>query len=457
MTFADWRCFLRIQLSEHFTFKKLLLFVAPSVVMMVFTNIYTVVDGLFIARYVGGTAVAAINYVFPFIFILGSVGFMLGAGGSALVSKTLGEGDKERANAYFSMLVYVTVGVGFVIAVTGALCVPYIVELLGVDGLTYEYCVLYGRVLLASQPLFILQNIFQSFFVTAEKPKLGLVITACAGLTNIILDAVFVAGFGWGLAGAAAATVAGQVVGGVIPVIYFACRNGSLLRLTATKLYFGALFKSCANGSSEFLSNVAAAVVTIVYNHQLRTLVGDAGVTAYGTIMYVVMVFYSVFMGYAIGSAPLIGYHYGAENKDELRNLFCKSLLIISVAGLAMTAVSEGLAAPFISIFGYEEELFDMSLRGFRIYSVAFLITGFNVFASSMFTALNNGLVSGILAFGRTLVFQVVSVFVFPLFWQLDGVWSAIIFAELMSLVLSAAFTLSFGQKYGYMGRKKVL
>ncbi len=442
---------MRIQLSDHFNYKKLLAFVMPSVVMMTFTSIYGVVDGLFVSNFVGKEAVAAINRIYPLILILGSIGFMLGAGGSALISKTLGEGDKDRANAYFSMLVYVTLGLGTVIAVAGQFAVPSVARLLGAKGITYEYCVLYGRFLLAGQPFFILQNIFQSFFVTAEKPRLGLLATVAAGVMNMALDAVFVAGLKWGLTGAAAATVASQVLGGVFPIIYFVRKNDSLLRLTKTKIYFRALIRSFANGSSEFLSNVSASVVTMLYNFQLDKFAGDAGVAAYGVILYVAMIFYAVFMGYAIGSAPLIGYNYGAENRAELKNLFKKSLIIMAALGAGMTALAEALAGPLSKMFvGYDAELFAMTLRGFRIYALAFTITGFSMFGSSLFTALNNGLVSAAVSFLRTLAFQITAVMVFPIFWGLDGVWSAICFAELFSLVTTAAFVLAFRKKYGY-------
>ena len=443
---------MRIQLSEHFTYKKLLIFVLPSIVMMVFTSIYSVVDGLFVSNFAGPSAVAAINLIYPLIFVLGAIGFMLGAGGSALVSKTLGEGDKKRANAYFSLLVYVTSGIGIVIAVAGQFVVPPIAKWLGAEGITYDYCVLYGRVLLGAQPFFILQNVFQSFFVTAERPRLGLIVTGAAGAANIILDAVFVAGLKWGLAGAAAATAASQVIGGVVPIIYFLCRNNSLLRLTKTSFYGKALLKSATNGTSEFLANVSAAVVTMLYNFQIQKLVpGDGGIAAYGTVMYVVMIFFSIFMGYSVGSAPIIAYNFGAQNKIELKNLFKKSLVITAAFGISMTVLSEALAYPFIKIFGYDGELFDMTLRGFRIYAPAFLIAGFSYFGSSMFTALNNGLVSGIISFLRTLVFQVVAVLTVPLVLGLDGVWSATCFAEIASLAITVIFIIAFRKRYGYI------
>lgn len=445
----------RIQLSEKFTFGKLLKFVTPSIVMMVFTSVYSVVDGLFVSNNLGEnsvSAMAAINLIFPLVIVLGAIGFMLGAGGSALVAKTLGEGDKERANAYFSMLVYVTFGIGVAIATAGQFIVPPIAKLLGAEGKTYEYCVLYGRVLIGAQPFFILQNIFQSFFVAAEKPRLGLIVTAAAGLTNIALDAIFIVGFKWGLAGAAAATAASQVVGGVVPVIYFASKNSSLLRLTKTKFYGRAFLKSVTNGSSEFFSNVSAAVVMTLYNYQVKRLVeGDAGVAAYGAIGYVMMIFASFFMGYCVGSAPILAYNYGAQNRDELKNVFKKSMILMAVIGVIMTGLSESLAYPIIKLFGFDEELTAMTVRGFRIYAVSFSVAGFSMFASSLFTALNNGLVSGIISFLRTLLFQVAAVLIIPIFLGLDGVWSATCFAEILSLTVAAFCIAFFRKKYGYV------
>lgn len=444
-----------IQLSDHFTYKKLLKFVLPSIIMMVFTSIYSIVDGLFVSRFVGDDAVAAINLIFPVIMMCGAIGFMLGAGGSALVSKTLGEGDKAKANAYFSMLVYVTAGIGITIAVSGQFAVPPLAKwLVSMNGETdekiFDMCVLYGRVLLGAQPFFILQNIFQNFFVTAEKPRLGLIVTAGAGCLNMALDALFVAGFGWGLMGAAAATAASQVFGGVFPLFYFGRKNSSLLKLTGTKFYGRAFLKCVTNGSSEFLSNVASAFIIMLYNAQLKKIVGLDGVKAYGAIGYIMMIYFSVFMGYSVGCAPLIGFNYGAKNKGELKNLFKKSLIIITVFGVSMTAFSEALAFPIVSLFGYRPALRDMTVRGMRIYSLAYLIAGYGVFASSMFTALNNGLISGILSFARTLVFQVASVMVLPIFWGIDGVWASTCVADVLTVSMSVAFLIAYRNRYGY-------
>ncbi len=444
---------MRIQLSEHFTYKKLFAFVAPSVIMMVFTSVYSVVDGLFVSNFAGAGAFTAIQYIFPLFMVFGSIGFMIGAGGSALVSKTLGEGDKEKANKYFSMLVYVTAAIGVVIAVFGQFAVAPVAALLcgNSQGAVFDYCVIYGRILLATQPFFILQNIFQSFFVTAEKPRLGLIVTVGAGVLNIVLDAAFVVGFGWGLTGAAVATAVSQIFGGLFPVIYFFCKNNSLLRLGKTRFYGKAFLKSVTNGSSEFFSNASSALVIILYNYQIRTLVGDAGVDAYAAIGYVGMVFFSIFMGYAVGSAPLMGYNYGAQNRDEMRNIFKKSMIIMAVTGLFMTALSEALASPLMAMFSRDKTVYEMAVRGFRIYSVVFLIVGFNVYGSSLFTALNNGLISALISFLRTIVFQISAVMVLPIFMGLDGVWTAGLFSDLGALIVAVIFIITKRKKYGYV------
>lgn len=423
----------------------------PSIVMMVFTNIYTIVDGLFISQVVGPDAVAAINLIFPLIIIFGAIGFMLGTGGSALVSKTLGEGDREKANKYFSMLVYVTFFAGVVIAIAGQFTVTYIARFFGAEGIIYDYCVLYGRVLLAAQPLFILQNIFQSFFVTAEKPRLGLLVTGLAGITNMVADALFIIVFQWGLAGAAFATALSQLIGGVVPVIYFFSKNNSLLRLTKTKFYGKAFLKSATNGVSEFFANISTSVVMILYNFQMKRFAGNDGIAAYGATGYVTMIFFSVLIGYAVGSAPLIGYNYGAQNKAELKNLFKKSMIIMIVTGCAMTALCELLAVPMILLFGYNGALFDMTVRGLRLFSVYFTIAGISIFASSLFTALNNGLVSGIISFLRMFVFQIAAVLIVPEFLGLDGVWGAMNFSEVLSLAVSVTFILLCRRRYEYM------
>lgn len=443
---------MRIRLSDHFTYKRLLLFVAPSVVMMVFTSVYSVVDGLFVARFAGAAAVAAINYIFPLIMIFGAIGFMLGAGGSALVSKTMGEGNPGLANEYFSMLVYVTFGIGLLIAVGGQFVVARCASLLchSNGGVVYEYCVMYGRILLAGQPFFILQNIFQSFFVTAEKPRLGLAVTVGAGVMNMALDGLFVAGLGMGLAGAAWATFSSQVFGGIVPVFYFAAKNNSLIRLTRTKIYWRALLKSATNGLSEFLSNVSSSIIILLYNEQVWRFAGDDGVAAYSAVGYVSMIFFSVFVGFAQGCVPLIGYHYGADNGEELKNLFRKGLITVGITGLAMTALAEGTAIPLVNMFGFSQNIAELTLRGHCIFSTCYLLGGFGTFGSALFTALNNGLISGIISFMRSLVLKILFVLVLPLVWGIDGVWASGAASEIAAIVITAAFIFAYRKKYGY-------
>lgn len=442
---------MKIQLSEHFTYKKLLLFVLPSVVMMVFTSIYTVVDGLFVTNFVGKGPFTAINLMYPVLMILGAFGFMIGTGGTAIVSKTMGEGENEKANRYFSMLIYTTLILGGALAVIGFVLLPRLSELLGAKENTLKDCVLYGRIILIALPFFMLQNVFQSFFVSAEKPKLGLFVMIAAGCANIILDALFVAAFRFGLAGAAIATAVSQITGGIIPIVYFARKNNSRLRLVKAGFNAKILLKTCTNGSSELMTNVAASVVTILYNFQLLRFAGDDGVAAYGVIMYVAFIFSAIFFGYSIGSAPLVGYHYGAANRNELKNLFKKSLILTSIAGSAMLIVSFALSAPLAKLFvGYDQALYEMTTRGLKIYAFSFLLSGFNVFGSAFFTALNNGAVSAAISFLRTLIFQSASVLLLPLVLKLDGIWGAIILAEFLSGIVTIAFLVGMRKRYGY-------
>lgn len=442
---------MKIRLSDHFTYPKLLRFVLPSVIMMIFTSIYGVVDGLFVSNFVGKTPFAAINLIFPLLMILGALGFMIGTGGSAIVGKTLGEQSPGQANRYFSLLVYSAAAGGLLLAVLGLFILRPVSRLLGAQGEILDDCVLYGSVNLLALPFFILQNVFQSFFVTAEKPKLGLAVTVAAGCTNMVLDALFVAVLPWGLAGAAAATAMSQVVGGTIPIIYFSCKNGSLLRLGATRFYGRILLRTCANGSSELMGSIASSVVTILYNFQLMRLAGEDGVASFGVICYISFVFAAVFIGYSIGSAPLVSYHFGAQNTGELQNLLKKSLALMGLIGVLMT-VSCFLLSPAISgIFvGYDAGLYRMTVHGMRIYSLAFLLAGFNIWGSGFFTALNNGAVSAAISFLRTLVFETSSVLILPYLLQMDGIWAAAVAAELAAMTITAIFLAVKRKQYHY-------
>lgn len=443
--------YMQIQLSEHFTYKKLLRFVLPSIVMMIFTSIYGVVDGLFVSNYVGKTAFVAVNLIMPFLMAISALGFMIGTGGSAIVAKTLGEGKKKQANEYFSMLVYLTLIGGIVLSALGILFSPLIARGLGADGALLTNCVLYARITLLSMPAFMLQNVFQSFFVTAEKPKLGLGVIVIAGVTNMVLDFLLVGVFQIGLAGAAFATVTSECIGGLFPILYFARKNSSLLKLGRTHFNGKIFLCACGNGSSELMTNLSSSIVNSLYNIQLMNLAGENGVAAFGTIMYVNFIFIAIFLGYSIGSAPLVSYHYGAGNHDELKNLFQKSLRLIGIWGLMLFILAQLIARPLAAIFvGYDADLFSMTQNGFRIYCIAYLINGFNIYGSSFFTALNNGLISAAISFLRTLVFQLAAVLLLPLLLGINGIWSAVAVAELLTLGLTVTFFVRNRKKYHY-------
>lgn len=442
---------MKISLSDHFTYRKLLKFVAPSAVMMMFTSIYGVVDGLFVSNYVGKVPFAAINLVMPFIMILGGIGFMIGTGGSALVSKTLGEGDRKKANRYFTMMIYLSLICGVAASVIGFVFIRPISYLLGATDTMIGDCVEYGRMIFLFTTAFMMQNVFQSFLVTAEKPRLGLLATVGAGVTNMALDAWFIVGLGWGVKGAALATGISQTVGGILPLIYFLRPNSSLLKITRTKLEGRPVFLAVTNGSSELMSNISASVVSMIYNFQLMKFAGEDGVAAYGVLMYVQFVFIALFIGYAIGSAPIIGYHYGAINHSELKNMLKKSIIIMSISGVIMTLLAQALALPIAKVFvGYDEGLFDMTVHAFRVFSFSFILAGINIFASSFFTALNNGAVSAAISFLRTLIFQSTAVIVLPMIWELDGIWLSITVAEVFALIISVTFLAAKRKKYNY-------
>ena len=440
-----------IQLSDHFDCRRLLRFTFPSIIMMVFTSIYGVVDGFFVSNYAGKTPFAAVNFIFPVLIILGCPGFMLGTGGSALIAKTMGEGDKKRANQIFSLLIYVGAAAGVVLGAAGIALLPSVAVLLGAEGRLLADCVTYGRIILLAGPFFMLQMEFQCLFATAEKPKLGLTVTVAAGVTNMVLDRLLVGVFRWGLVGAAAATAVSQAVGGVIPLIYFARENSSLLRLTRCPFDGAVLLKTCANGSSELMSNISMSVVSMLYNGQLMAKAGEDGVAAYGVLMYVSMVFQAIFIGYAVGTAPVVGYHHGAGNRGELKGLLRRSVLLIGGFSAAMCLAGETLGRPLSVIFvGYDPDLLDMTAHAFAIFSVAFLFSGFAIFGSSFFTALNDGLTSALISFLRTLVFQCAAVIIFPILWGLDGIWWSIVAAEVMAVAVTLAFLTAKRKKYGY-------
>lgn len=440
-----------IQLSDHFTYARLFRFVLPSIVMMVFTSIYGVVDGLFVSNFAGKTAFASINLIMPFLIILGAMGFMLGTGGTALVSRVLGEGDKEHANKYFSMITLFGILLGVILTVVGVLAMRPMAILLGATEAMVDDCVIYGRIVVCFLTSFMLQNMFQSFLIAAERPKFGLLITLAAGVTNMVLDALFVGVFRWGIAGAAIATGISQTVGGVVPLMYFLFSKSSPLRLRWTKFEAQPLLRSCANGSSELMSNISGSLIGMLYNAQLMRFLGEDGVATYGVLMYVQFIFVAIDIGYSIGCAPIISYHYGARNHPELRNLLTKGLKVMGILGIVMTIAAISLSGTLANIFvGYDATLCELTRHAFHLFSFAFLLAGFNIFLSSFFTALNNGGVSAAISFLRTLVFQAASVILLPMALDVDGLWWAASAAEALAFVVSIGFLLAMKGKYHY-------
>ncbi|MBQ3566628.1 MAG: MATE family efflux transporter [Oscillospiraceae bacterium] len=442
---------MRIKLSDHFSCKKMLLFTLPSIAMVVFTSIYSIVDGFFVSNFAGKTQFAAVNFVMPIIMIVGAIGAMFGSGGTALIAKTLGEKDSEKANRYFSMIVYLTIIIGIIFAVLGQLLLKPLLLLLGAEGEMLDYCITYGRIIIAFIPAYMLQYEFQTFFVLAEKSNLGLLTTIGAGVSNIVLDAVFVGILDFGLVGAATATVIGMIIGGVIPIIYFARKNNSLLRLGKTKFQRKPLLRTALNGSSEFVSNISMSVVGILFNTQLMKFAGENGVAAYGTLMYVNMIYVGIFFGYSMGISPVISFNYGAQNMPELKNIKNKSFMLIGITAVIMTVAAVLLSSPLATMFvGYDKELYDMTVHAFVISAFSFLFMGIPMFISAFFTSLNNGIISAIVSFSRTMIFQTGCVLILPTLFGLNGIWFSMIAAELGAAVISIIFLITQKRKYNY-------
>ena len=440
-----------IRLSDHFTYKKLIRFSLPAVSSMIFTSIYGIVDGFFVSNYVGAVAFASLNLVMPFITLVSGVGFMLGAGGSALVAQHLGMQENEKANRYFSLIVYTSVAAGIILGSFGAVFAPVISRVLGATEAMLPYSSLYLRINMTGITAFLIQQLFQTFLITAEKPKLGFIVTLIAGCSNMFLDWLFVGVLEFGLAGAAWATVLAQVVGGFVPLVLFCTKKDWIICLGKTKLEWAPLAKACSNGLGEFLNNVSGSIVGFLYNLQLIRYAGENGVAAYGVIMYVSFIFVAIYIGYSMGTAPVISFHYGAQNTDELKSLYRKSFVILLVADTVLSVISELLAGPLSRLFvGYASDLCNMTVRGLRIYSIAFVFMGFNFFASAFFAALNNGKIAAIMSVFRNLILQIIMIFLLPVFLDIDGLWTAAIGVESFALIMTFFFLIRNGKKYGY-------
>lgn len=442
---------MKIGLSEHFTYKKLIQFTLPTIIMMIFTSIYGVVDGLFISNYAGSNSFAAINLIMPAIMILGTIGFMLGTGGSAIVSKTLGEGENEKANKYFSMFIYLEIILGFIFTIIGLIFLKPVAKALGASDDMLNDCLTYGRILLIGTVPFILQNSFQSFIVVAEKPKFGLVVIIIAGVTNMILDFLFIGIFKWGVAGAAIATITSQFVGAIIPFIFFFRKNKTMLKLGKTKFELSTILNACTNGSSEMVTNLSMSLVNILFNMQLMKFAGANGVSAYGVIMYIGFLFVGTYVGYSVGTAPIISYHYGSKNQEEVKSLLNKSIKLLGIIAVVMTILAEIFAKHLANIFvSYDKELLDLTVNAIRLYSLSYIISWFNIFASSFFTALNDGLVSALISFARTLLFQVIAILALPAIFGINGIWVSVVVAEIFAIIVSAACLIKNKKKYQY-------
>ena len=428
-----------VSLSGHYGYRRLLWASAPSVAMMLVSSVYGIVDGLFVSNFAGKSGFAAVNLMYPPMMILGALGLMVGSGGAALVGKIQGEGYPQKADRVFTMLLRFLASVGVAVGVLFAVFCPLIARWLGADEGMMDECVVYGRISMVGMPFFMLQQAMQSFYMAAERPQLGTWVSVACGIVNVALDALFVWILGWGVAGAAWATVLAQVVGGGFPMIYFGSKRlnrGSLHLRRNSKTIWPYVGKACTNGLSEYVSGISLSIVSMCYNLQLMHHIGEDGVAAYGVVMYLTFVIAAFFIGYNITLTPIIGYHYGARDVDEQRSLLRKSLVIIGVTGLLLTAVAELLSGPAARFFvGYDEGLLALTTKAIRIYMLCFLICGWSMFASALFTGLQNGVVSAVAAFMRSLVFEMAAVWLLPVFFGIDGIWWAVNVSEVLTLL----------------------
>ena len=441
-----------VQLSDHFDYRTLIRFTIPSVLMMVISSVYSIVDGLFVSNFAGSDGFAAVNLMMPIAMMISCIGFMAGAGGSALISKTLGEQEAEKAREQFSLIIYLIIGFSLVIGVTVFLLVPQIARMMGAEGAIYDNCVIYGRILISALPAFMLQILFQNFLVVAEKPQMGMVIAISSGVTNIVLDALFIAVFQWGVAGAAIATMLGQTIGGIVPLGYFLLKKNHLLWFTKFKFRWETLKRTCINGFSALIGNASNSLVGIVFNLRLMELMGSDGVVAYGVVMYVTYIVTGVFMGYSTGIAPVFSYNLGSGNAEEIKGLLKRSLVSIAVSALVLVAFvqifARGLAAIFVS---YDENLMILTTTAIRLFNISFLVAGFNIFAAAFFAALNNGVVSSILSLSRTLVFTLGCLFILPAVIGNNGIWLSVTFAEVLSVLVAGYYVVKNREKYQYL------
>lgn len=438
-------------IAQEFNLISLLRFVAPTVVMLVFMSLYQMVDAVFVSKFVGENALSALNIVYPFPSIVIAVSIMLATGGSAIIARNMGEGKEKEAKENFSFIVLVGAVIGVAIATAGILFIEPLIYMLGATPSLYDYCYEYLFILVLSVPLSVFQMLFQSFFVTAGKPHLGLTLTVLGGVSNIVLDYVFIVLCGFGVSGAALATSIGYSIPGLFGLIYFAVSRKGTLYFVKPVFRWGVLFKCCINGSSEMVNNLAVAVTTFLFNVLMLKYEGEAGVAAITIVLYAQFLMTSAFMGFSSGIAPVVSFNYGSGNVRQLKKIFKISVWVIAVVSAAVFVIAETCSDVVIMVFTPAgSEVFGLTKYGFAIFSFSFLCTGMNIFASALFTAFSNGKISAILSFLRTFVFLTACLLFLPLFWGVDGIWLAVPVAEVMALFVSVYYLVRFKKVYQY-------
>lgn len=447
---------MEIKLSDRFTYPKLLRFTIPTMLMILCTSSYGIVDGVFISNFAGVTDFSAVNLMFPFIYGAATLGYMFGSGGNAVIAKLLGEKDDCGANRAFSMIVLSGLFLGVITAAVMYVLTPSFARSVGAAGALYESAVKYAKICFLFTPPFILQTMFLSFFIAAGKPKLSLYVNIVSGVINIFFDWLFIAEFNLGVEGAASATGLGQLSGAVIPLIYFIRKNSSLLKLTAKFKFNGKILGlTCANGSSEMVTNLSMSIVNTLYNAALIETAGEPGPAAYGVVLYLNFLFAAIFLGYSQGSAPIVSYDYGARNVSELQNITKKSLTLMLSLGVFCTAFAYFVSPPFARVFcAGNPELYELAVHGSQIFAFSYLLSGFNIWASAFFTALSNGLISALLSFLRLFVFQIGCILILPRIFGLSGIWASIAVAEVLAAVPAAVCLFACRNKYGYFKKR---
>ena len=419
--------------------------------MMLFTSMYGVVDGLYLSHFSGKEAFAAITLIIPLPLLIGAWAYMIGAGGSAVIAKAIASDRQKDANEYFSFLVLISVLGSILLAGIGEIFLEPCAKLLGANDEMLPFCMTYGRILIAAVPLYVLQNVFQSFLTVAEHPKIGLAINLVSAFLNMALNFVFIRITNEVVTAVALATVVSQFVGGITPFVFFVRSKSTTLRFGRPHMPMSLLGPVFANGVSEFVSEIFHPLASVMYNYKLMELTGLNGVAAYGVLMNVGFLFGSVFLGFAVGSAPLFTYKYEREDHDELHSLFIKSTISVVLMGFLLYGVACMIEGPFAAeFFGGDELLITMTEEAFALHSLSYMVMGLAVFASAFFTAIHDSRVSFLISFLRTLLFEVLAILLLPMLFDLNGVWAASLTSEVLTLLVTVGLLISKKEKYQY-------